>query len=448
LPWKNNSNIIKASYSGLIPVRQDENGLASLFYWFFPSKLNPNGPLLIWLQGGPFASSMIGLFYELGPLRIKKINSTNSSNLNDFLIDINPNSWYNHFNIIFLDQPVGTGYSSLNSTSLNQSALTSSIQRNFHLKSSSNNTSNHYKNGYPINQDGVALDFLSFLKQFYQKFPSMKKANLTLAGESYAGKYIPSIATLITQFNSIQKKPSDIIPLTSLVIGNQWTDPYSQMTVYPNQLLFFGLISPQQAAIAEKLIKQSQEFITKEKWRESLDSRMKMLDILSNFTGGVDWYDVRMKNKHLIQTPMNHFLRLKETKEILHVPISNDFKMDSAAMEFFLDDIMKSTKDLFPELLKHYKVLLFQGNMDLRDGVVSNTIWLSQLKWNSSTQFENSPREIWKSKDGELHGYVNQFANLTRVVLLGCGHRVSTDDGCPESSLEMMLRHHQQEKFL
>mmetsp|Transcript_48937 Transcript_48937/g.36023 ORF Transcript_48937/g.36023 Transcript_48937/m.36023 type:complete len:85 (+) Transcript_48937:294-548(+) len=65
-------------------------------------------PLIVWLNGGPGSSSMFGLFLENGPLRV---NHTSSS-MEDFIVSLPPEgSWLDLGHIIFVDQPVGTGFS-------------------------------------------------------------------------------------------------------------------------------------------------------------------------------------------------------------------------------------------------------------------------------------------------------------------------------------------------
>ena len=87
------------SYAGLLP--SDEKTGGKIFYWFIECANEPEkAPLMIWLNGGPGCSSMDGLFLELGPFRIKGDS-----------IDINPYSWHNVANMVFIDQPVGTGFS-------------------------------------------------------------------------------------------------------------------------------------------------------------------------------------------------------------------------------------------------------------------------------------------------------------------------------------------------
>ena len=57
-------------------------------------------PLIIWLTGGPGCSSELAIFYENGPLRLV-----------DGKPEINMDSWNNNMNLLFIDQPIGTGYS-------------------------------------------------------------------------------------------------------------------------------------------------------------------------------------------------------------------------------------------------------------------------------------------------------------------------------------------------
>ena len=65
-----NGELPSKMYSGFIEVNSTANG--SLFYWFIESQnenTTENTPLLIWINGGPGASSLIGLFIENGPFR-------------------------------------------------------------------------------------------------------------------------------------------------------------------------------------------------------------------------------------------------------------------------------------------------------------------------------------------------------------------------------------------
>ena len=76
---------------------------AHMFWWLYGAQTsNPseraNKPLIMWLQGGPGGSSTgFGNFAELGPLTVelKPRNTT----------------WIQVANVLFVDNPVGSGYS-------------------------------------------------------------------------------------------------------------------------------------------------------------------------------------------------------------------------------------------------------------------------------------------------------------------------------------------------
>ncbi|KAJ0048529.1 hypothetical protein Pint_17087 [Pistacia integerrima] len=92
--------------TGYIGVGHLDN--EQLFYYFIESERSPeDDPLLLWLTGGPGCSGFSGLVYEIGPLSFDYKNS--GEKLPTFLL--NPYSWTKVANIIFLDAPVGTGFS-------------------------------------------------------------------------------------------------------------------------------------------------------------------------------------------------------------------------------------------------------------------------------------------------------------------------------------------------
>lgn len=73
------------------------------FFWFFEARKVPgNAPLSIWLNGGPGSSSLMGLLQETGPCFVGA--DSNSTYLN-------PHSWNNEVNMLYLDQPNQTGFS-------------------------------------------------------------------------------------------------------------------------------------------------------------------------------------------------------------------------------------------------------------------------------------------------------------------------------------------------
>ena len=72
----------------------------NLFYLMFDSRTSPStDPLLIWLNGGPGCSSLIGAFTENGPYNVK-FNSTGIPMLS---LEKNNYSWNQNANLLYLD---------------------------------------------------------------------------------------------------------------------------------------------------------------------------------------------------------------------------------------------------------------------------------------------------------------------------------------------------------
>ncbi|KAH7412082.1 Alpha/Beta hydrolase protein [Phaeosphaeria sp. MPI-PUGE-AT-0046c] len=86
------------SYAGYVDLSPNVH----VFYWFFESRSNPaKDPFTLWLNGGPGSDSLIGLFEENGPCMLDENLTTT----------YNPYSWNNVSNMLYISQPVGTGFS-------------------------------------------------------------------------------------------------------------------------------------------------------------------------------------------------------------------------------------------------------------------------------------------------------------------------------------------------
>ncbi|GBP39198.1 Retinoid-inducible serine carboxypeptidase [Eumeta japonica] len=83
---------------GYVTVREG----AHMFYWLYYTTADvatyTERPLIVWLQGGPGGSSTgIGNFEILGPV--------------DIYFQERDHTWVRNFNVLFVDNPVGTGFS-------------------------------------------------------------------------------------------------------------------------------------------------------------------------------------------------------------------------------------------------------------------------------------------------------------------------------------------------
>ncbi|EAW10193.1 putative serine carboxypeptidase [Aspergillus clavatus NRRL 1] len=164
------------SWAGRLPIPDTEEG-NSIFFWLFQAQnLTYDDDLIIWFNGGPGCSSLIGLTTGNGPVSFDG-NSTR-------LIP-NPYSWSNLGHVLYVDQPAGTGFSTASDP-------------------------------YPVrDNDRVTLDFYKWLQNFFAHFPHMRSKRVYLIGESYAGIYIPYFASEIME--NQKKYP---INLRSIALGD------------------------------------------------------------------------------------------------------------------------------------------------------------------------------------------------------------------------------------
>ncbi|OMO60607.1 Peptidase S10, serine carboxypeptidase [Corchorus capsularis] len=381
--------------SGYLPVDPATN--SAIFYAFYeaqsPTSSLSKTPLLIWLQGGPGCSSMIGNLFELGPWRVVPSQKQNVEHLS---LEPNPGPWNRLFGLLFLDNPIGTGFSI--------AATPEEI---------------------PRDQEGVAKHLFAAITSFISLDPSFKSRPIYVTGESYAGKYVPAIGYYILKKNP--KLPaSQRLNLKGLAIGDGLTDPIIQVATHADNAYFSGLVNERQKGELEELQRKAVELVKMGNWSAATSARSKVLSTLSNMTGLATLYDFTKKKPY--QTDYaTEFLNIAEVKKALGVNESMEFEECSDVVGDALhEDVMKSVKYMVEFLVKKSKVLLYQGLYDLRDGVVSTEAWVKTMKWEGIEKFLMADREIWKV-NGEVAGYVQKWGSLTHVVVLGAGHLLPAD---------------------
>lgn len=112
IAYKNDTYI--SDYIHVQPDKEPEQ--SSLYFLLVESRSQSpeEDPLVIWLNGGPGCSSMLGAYTELGPY-FYKYNETGNTTDDKIKMVYNEFAWNNNANVMFVDQPVGTGFSSTDS---------------------------------------------------------------------------------------------------------------------------------------------------------------------------------------------------------------------------------------------------------------------------------------------------------------------------------------------
>ncbi|XP_072990550.1 serine carboxypeptidase II-2-like [Typha latifolia] len=239
-------NVSFAHYSGYVTVNE-ESGRA-LFYWFFEAVDDPaSKPLVLWLNGGPGCSSIaFGVAEEVGPFHI---------NADGKGVYLNPYSWNQVANMLFLDSPVGVGYSY------------------------SNTSEDLSSNG----DKRTASDSLVFLQKWFDQFPQYKGREFYLTGESYAGHYVPQLAQAIVRYN--MRTGENSINLIGYMVGNALTDDFHDHYGIFEFMWASGLISDQ----TYKLLNVFCDF---QSFVHTSSECEKILDIASSELGNIDPYSI------------------------------------------------------------------------------------------------------------------------------------------------------------
>ncbi|GAA5967193.1 hypothetical protein JCM11641_000473 [Rhodosporidiobolus odoratus] len=421
------------SYSGYLDIQQD----AHLFYWFFESRSKhpEKDPLVLWINGGPGCSSTTGLLFELGPCSVANggLNTT-----------YNPHSWTESANVIFLDSPVQVGYS-YGSKSVSSSQET-------------------------------AEDIYAFFQLFYEKFPKFKDVPLHVSGESYAGTYLPNIASTIHNHNKQKPTPSAVhIPLTSVLIGNGITDTYTQFATVPEWSCAEGgnpygpIFDEATCRSMESKVPTCQRLT---KYCYANPSRFTCVPATLACwqidgpiqSAPINPYDIRRKcdrngedgplcykQMQWIETYMNQ----PEVRKQLGASPDRTFEscnMDVNRAFQFNGDIAKNTAALIPPLLEDgIRFLIYAGSADFMCNSKGNLAWTLAMSWSQQKKYGKAKMLPFVTKEGKTGGTTRAVtldggAGLLRYLEVDeAGHMVPYDQ--PEVSLDFFTRWIRNESF-
>lgn len=87
---------------------------------------------------------------------------------------------------------------------------------------------------------------------------------------------------------------------------------------------------------------------------------------------------------------------------------------------------MKTIAPWVSELLNDYKILFFNGQLDIIVAYPLTVNFLKNLNFSSAEEYKTAPRKIWHV-DEYIAGYVKQAGNLTEVLVRNAGHMVPFD---------------------
>ncbi|BGP58777.1 Cell death protease [Rhodotorula toruloides] len=413
-------------YGGHIPSAPPKNGVpdtesdAHLYFFMVRNKhIADTERTLLWFNGGPGCSSFDGGMMEIGPHRLVP-------NGDGKLVEAE-GAWNEYANVIFIDQPVGTGYSYM--------------------------STNEYVHDLPE----ASAHVVEFLSKFYNVFPEFKNHDTYIGGESYAGQYIPYFA------QAILASPRLPTRLKGLLIGNGWIDPYNQYPAYLDFALQAGVIKEGSDAekAVRKEVKTCQEHMDV-KVSGGMDKMPIHLGICERILGAitdstiqsvngqnmcVNNYDVRLTDTHpacgMNWPPDLHdmypYLGRDDVKSAFHATRHPGPWVEcngQVGAQFYTPNSRPSVQ-LLPELLEKVPIMMFAGAEDLICNHVGIERMIENLEWNGEKGFGNATAEEWVV-NGKSAGTWTSARNMTYVKITGASHMAPYDE--PLATHDMFLR--------
>ena len=411
----------KEIYSGFLNTDIEGN---ELFYIFTPSQSETpeKDPIIVWLNGGPFCSSLFGLLTEVGPV------------IADFFtgsFEYNEYAWNKNANLLVFEFPSGLGFSHT---------------------SDKNQTWNDTK---------TSKSNLYALKNFFTLFPEYKNNDFYLSGESYAGVYIPFLAQAIIE-------DGKNINLKGLLIVNGVGDFSTDAEKSIYDFAYYHGIIPQEdyerfnrnCPIFHDFESNDGRNVT----HECNEIQKKML----KYFNGIDIYGIyrkcplkplnltnyknyensykkmilkSMKNNKIdnynnepeieFDVPvcsddftMDNFLNNKTTQKKLNV--TKEGKWTQCANEFYnkynRTDSFDFYKNFYP---KHtdLQIWFFSGATDGVINTLGTMRWINKLNWDIKTEWKQ-----WKNSEKQIGGHFQQYSNgFTIFTFKNAGHMVPQD---------------------
>jgi serine carboxypeptidase-like clade 4 len=394
----NKPDIGVTQHYGYINVNKTMN--ANMFYWMFESQGTPSkDPVVLWMTGGPGCSSELALFFENGPYTV-------DSNLN---LKANPDSWNKFTNLLYIDNPVGTGFSYANSD-------------------------------YVHDEKAVAVEMYTFLQEFFKQYPQYYTQDFFIVGESYGGHYVPTVAlaTLIGNHDGKHKK----INLRGIGIGNGWVSPRTQYAGYGPFAYQNGLITETVYAQMNATLQTCQSLIDQKKWETAASVCGNIMGAVLDYAGNINYYDIKLQcNPQPLCydfTSITNYLNEESVQKSLGVYNQGitwqtcNFEVNS----LFGNDIIESFRWEIPTILgQNVSVVIYNGDLDLICNWVGGKMWVEGMAWPHQKSFNNAPMKTWYA-NGVAAGQAKTANGLTFVRVYQAGHMVPHDQ--PENALDLL----------
>lgn len=389
---------------------------AHMFYWLYYTT-SPDGfqqaPLVMWLQGGPGGSGTgFGNFEEIGPLDVN-LNPRNTS-------------WLQVASLLFVDNPVGTGYSYVDD-----------------------------KKAYTHDVAGIAADMMVTLTTFFmKKSPQFQEVPFYIFSESYGGKMTAAISQALYQ--NIQAG-NITCNFKGLAMGDSWISPIDSTVTWAPYLYTNSLIDQSGFKAINDSVKKIEASIKEDLWKQATVQWGSTQTVVALETNGVNFYNIlkwgqeersgifRSKNElasrmlsPLYQDDLAELMNGKIREKLGIIP--DNVQWGGQSDEVFAtqsEDFMKPVVDIVDDLIENtdLEVVVYSGQLDLIVDTIGTEAWVSRLS--NADKFLVAERKAILNPVTKLtSGFVKKVDNFSFYWVLDAGHMVPSDNA--ETALKML----------
>lgn len=397
---------------------------AHMFWWLYrsPYRVEDSSkpwPIILWLQGGPGASGVgIGNFEEVGPLDtyLKPRNST----------------WLKLADLLFVDNPVGTGFSYVEDKEL-----------------------------FVKTDEEAATDLTTLLMEIFNRNASLQKSPLYIVAESYGGKYAVTLG--LSALKAIESGKLKL-QLGGVALGDSWISPEDFVFSWGPLLKDVSRLDEDGLEKSNSLAQQIKKQIDGGKYADATDSWSELEEVIQSSSNSVDFYnfllDSGMDPVSLTAIELAKGIGMRRYSRYLNSLMSSvggdgdvDSLMNGAirkklkiipenvtwggqsndVFSVLAGDFMKPRINEVDELLaKGVNVTVYNGQLDLICATKGTEAWVEKLKWDGLKSFLSTKRTplYCGRNDKATKGFIKSYKNLHFYWILGAGHFVPVDQPC------------------
>eukprot|EP00761_Pharyngomonas_kirbyi_P009860 gb/GECH01009878.1/.p1 GENE.gb/GECH01009878.1/~~gb/GECH01009878.1/.p1 ORF type:complete len:428 (+),score=83.20 gb/GECH01009878.1/:1-1284(+) len=362
-------------------------------FWRFYQRHTPSvtiSPTILYLEGGPGTSSLFPDLCEIGP--INGCTTHPPSPRNHSL------SWLSQANLLFIDQPVGTGFS--------------------YVKNS---------NGFVKTDQQNVEQIIHVLQKVFNKHKELHQSPLWIIGHSYGGKIAAMLSEQLSTNNN--KKHNLTVNFKGLGISAGWITPEGCTNSYGSYLKAFSLLDQEQQEILNEYAEKTSQALKNGLYSQATYLWFQGQTLIEKYTGGISSFNILEYSPPIDIKSLSEYVNGPLRRKLKIIPCDVEWKLQSKkVIENLSTDYMKPAISSVETLLNNGEtVLVYTGQLDLTVNNLCTENWINSLNWNGIKKWKHNQRDIIYI-DGVPQGSRKSYKSLHVYTLLNAGHLMGIDN--------------------